>query len=169
MPLRNWAFRINFNNKLGRSNGGFRLAMTEAQSCSEQLPMKDRLITAKEEILCLLRSSFNRPSQETCQLSLLMIINLPAQNNANSTLPFETKGRPVVLIGANGSGKSRMGYFIEQINIAQYNGIDNKIVRISAHRALKMPLNATLLNVAQADMALRQGWVGLVKQERVGG
>ncbi|GAB3579542.1 OLD family protein [Hymenobacter daeguensis] len=81
-----------------------------------------------------------------------MLVQIPSANNTNGTFAIETNSQPIVLIGANGSGKTKMGYFIEQHNERQ-----NPVVRISAHRALNMPDHATLLSMEQAEDALKYG------------
>ena len=99
---------------------------------------------------CAANSICPNKEPSSSSLTLLpMIVNLPAQNSANNTLPFESNSQPIVIIGANGSGKTRMGYFIEQHN--QYT---QQVVRISSHSALTMPENATLLSLSQAEHAL---------------
>lgn len=81
-----------------------------------------------------------------------MIIQLPPPSNFPNNSTVETSGQPLVLIGANGSGKSRMGYFIEQ-----HNQSGRKVVRISAHRALKIPEFAQLYSLEQATNLLETG------------
>jgi energy-coupling factor transporter ATP-binding protein EcfA2 len=57
---------------------------------------------------------------------------------------FEINNK-VVIIGANGSGKSRMGVWIDQANSA-----DISIYRISANRALQIPNNVPMKNLSTA-------------------
>lgn len=59
-----------------------------------------------------------------------MIINLPGINGENNSI--EDK-RSIVLIGANGSGKTRMSLWIEEHNA------DLRFHRISAQKSLNMP------------------------------
>jgi ABC-type lipoprotein export system ATPase subunit len=82
-----------------------------------------------------------------------MTITIPSQNSADSVKEINTKGQPIVIIGANGSGKSRMGYQIEQLN--QTN--EKQVIRIAAHRALKLPTNIETLNLEQAEKNLKYG------------
>jgi hypothetical protein len=80
-----------------------------------------------------------------------MILQIPIPNNASGTQPLDTNGNPIVIIGANGSGKSRMGFFIERNNATPFT------VRISAHRALSLPDYAQPYNLEQATNLLRTG------------
>lgn len=73
------------------------------------------------------------------------------------SLPFPTSGQPsqttietlgpVVVVGANGSGKSRMGASIEEA----LNSKDRPVLRISAQKSLKMPEGIAL---STPDVAL---------------
>ena len=72
------------------------------------------------------------------------LLILPAQSSEQSNLTKECNGN-VVLVGANGSGKSRLGAWIEQ------NTPENIIVhRISAQRALSIPQYAPVKTLEQS-------------------
>jgi len=82
-----------------------------------------------------------------------MIYNiiLPNRTGTTETETLETENN-IVLIGANGSGKSRLGVWIEQ-------QIQNNITahRISAQKALNIPDFAQLKNLEQAEKDLLLG------------
>lgn len=75
------------------------------------------------------------------------------------SLPFPTSGQPsktkietvgpIVVVGANGSGKSRLGAWIEET----LNSTDRPVLRISAQKSLKMPGSISL---STPDTALRK-------------
>lgn len=76
---------------------------------------------------------------------------------------------PVVIIGANGAGKSRFGLWIEenQVNL-------EKVHRISAQKSLDFPEYVQLKSLEQAEKELTfgtiqdpQGWGGLIPTKKV--
>jgi energy-coupling factor transporter ATP-binding protein EcfA2 len=78
-------------------------------------------------------------------------IILPHRTGTNQTEILSTDNN-IVLIGANGSGKSRLGAWIEQAMMHQFT-----IHRISAQKALTIPDFAQLKNLEQAEKALLYG------------
>jgi len=73
-----------------------------------------------------------------------MEIKFPRRNGEGTEESLELKSN-IVIVGANGSGKSRMGVWIDQ-----ENSEDNSIYRISAHRALQIPNNVPSKNLSTA-------------------
>lgn len=71
----------------------------------------------------------------------------------NGTLPvvFE-KGQSSVFIGANGSGKTRLGVHLER------NIPENQVLRIAAHRSLTMEDRLTGISYERAKRTLRTGY-----------
>lgn len=78
-------------------------------------------------------------------------ITLPDRLGNHNTETLVTENN-IVLIGANGSGKSRFGAWIEQM---MQNSIS--VHRISAQKALEIPDFAQLKNLEQAEKALLLG------------
>jgi hypothetical protein len=75
-------------------------------------------------------------------------ITLPAADGSNNTF-VESSGHNLVIIGANGAGKSRMGFWLES------NQPENVFVhRISAQRALGIPDAAEFKTVELAEKGL---------------
>lgn len=72
-----------------------------------------------------------------------MKLNLPNRNGhkANELIEFD---KPIVMVGSNGSGKSRLGVWIEQ------NNTNFVIHRISAHRALNLPDFAAIKSLEES-------------------
>ena len=65
-------------------------------------------------------------------------------NEAGAKVDYETETNSVVFIGANGSGKSKLGAWIEQKDF-------EKVHRIGAQRNLNFKENITLKSYAQAE------------------
>ena len=65
-------------------------------------------------------------------------------NEAGAKVDYETETNSVVVIGANGSGKSKLGAWIEQKDF-------EKVHRIGAQRNLNFKENITLKSYAQAE------------------
>ena len=73
---------------------------------------------------------------------------LPGTNNQRVT--HTTEGNSVVIIGANGSGKSKLGAWIEQQNFSQVH-------RIGAQRKLNFKENISLKSYAEAESIVFYG------------
>jgi ABC-type cobalamin/Fe3+-siderophores transport system ATPase subunit len=87
----------------------------------------------------------------------LRTISLPAPKDfpsENSTVTLDVQGS-LVVVGANGSGKTRSGSWIETND----NGNDpvHKVHRISAQKSLSMPPSATSIDVDYALQSLIHG------------
>lgn len=78
-------------------------------------------------------------------------LTLPNRTGTNQTETLTTDNN-IVFIGANGSGKSRLGAWIEQTMQNQFT-----VHRISAQKALNIPDFAQLKNLEQAEKALLFG------------
>ncbi len=75
-------------------------------------------------------------------------INLPNRTGVGNSEEIDSSGH-IVLIGANGSGKTRLGIWIEEHHQNQY-----AVHRISAQKALAIPEFAQLKNLEQAEKDL---------------
>ena len=60
-------------------------------------------------------------------------VNIPKKDNSNLELTLEA-GKTTIIIGANGSGKTRLAVFLEE-------QLKEKAHRIAAHRALSLNPN----------------------------
>lgn len=63
------------------------------------------------------------------------------------------KGKPVVLLGANGAGKTRLGVEIEKLNDPEYSGKNFEglhVKRITPHKALSIPENIIIIDLESA-------------------
>lgn len=76
---------------------------------------------------------------------------LPNRNGAGTNEEFQTESN-IVIIGANGSGKTRLGAWIET-QLQNQIGVH----RISAQRVLNIPEYATVKNLEQAEKGLFYG------------
>mgnify|MGYP002372885755 CR=1 FL=1 len=74
---------------------------------------------------------------------------LPARRSGQPPVTIDVKGT-IVIVGANGSGKTRFGAFIEQHN-------SDTTHRISAQRSLVVPTMVQPKTYEQAQSALRFG------------
>lgn len=99
-----------------------------------------------------------------------MKILFPNRNGKNTTENIDVNSN-IVIVGANGSGKSRMGVWIDKNNSENL-----PIYRISAHRALQIPNNVPLKNLSTAKddflygRQINQGSSELIKfQTKYGG
>ncbi len=79
------------------------------------------------------------------------IINFPDRNGTGGQETVSTENN-IVLIGANGSGKTRLGVKIEELNQDTIT-----VHRISAQKALNLPLYANIKNLEQAEKELMLG------------
>ena len=68
--------------------------------------------------------------------------NLP--NEQNQPTPYETDSNALIIIGANGAGKSKLGAWIEQQDF-------ENVHRIGAQRNLNFNENISLKNYSQAE------------------
>ena len=75
-------------------------------------------------------------------------IELPNKTGVGNPEKIDSSGH-IVLIGANGSGKTRLGIWIEEHHQNQYT-----VHRISAQKALAIPEFAQLKNLEQAEKDL---------------
>ena len=78
-------------------------------------------------------------------------INFPDRNGTAGQETIQTQNN-IVLIGANGSGKTRLGVRIEDLTQNQIT-----VHRISAHKALNIPDYAQIKNLEQAEKELLFG------------
>ena len=79
-------------------------------------------------------------------------INLPSRNGSGGESELIEAYGNIVIIGANGSGKTRFGVWLESSNRDQY-----EIHRVSAQKALAIPDFAQLKNIEQAAQDLFLG------------
>jgi ABC-type cobalamin/Fe3+-siderophores transport system ATPase subunit len=79
-----------------------------------------------------------------------MQLIVPTSNQQGLTETIDTKNHPIVIVGSNGSGKSRFAAQVES-----YNQDTQRVAHISAHRALKIPTHAKLVSLDEASNALR--------------
>jgi hypothetical protein len=80
--------------------------------------------------------------------TLIAVVEVP---RAGSTLRLEFwAGTSILLLGANGTGKTRLGVLIE-------NALGEQALRISAHRSLTMNTNVPIKSLATALHQLRYG------------
>jgi len=80
-----------------------------------------------------------------------MPVRLPSQIPSGSVVEIEPPFR-LVVIGANGSGKTRFGIWLEEQNQKSM-----RVQRISAQKALSIPDFAPVKNLEQAEMELHLG------------
>ena len=73
---------------------------------------------------------------------------------ANSNYPIEiTPGKSIVIIGANGAGKTRLGVLLE-VNLAQ----QNEVHRVAAHKSLVMNTDVQPSSFEKAERLLFYGY-----------
>jgi Protein of unknown function (DUF4435)/AAA domain, putative AbiEii toxin, Type IV TA system len=80
------------------------------------------------------------------------ILSLPIPNNSTIANDFSVK-QSVVFIGANGSGKSRLGAWLDIISIKH----KDKVHRISAQKSLEMPESVSPQSIIQSEFELLYG------------
>ena len=78
-------------------------------------------------------------------------IVLPKQQDRNQTIELDAE-TGLVIVGANGSGKTRLGSWIEL-----ESNIPNDVHRISAQRSLVMPETSSTMDYDKAENQLRYG------------
>jgi hypothetical protein len=78
------------------------------------------------------------------------IVKMPSTSAGQAGTDLPLKDRVLVAIGANGSGKSRFGAWLDMQNIVLHH-------RVSAHRALTFPDRVQPTDLAEAERQLRNG------------
>ena len=89
-------------------------------------------------------------------------IVLPKQQDRNQTIELDAE-TGLVIVGANGSGKTRLGSWIEL-----ESNIPNDVHRISAQRSLVMPETSSTMDYDKAENQLRYGNQNGGKQHKIG-
>ncbi len=79
-------------------------------------------------------------------------VNIPKKDNSNLELTLET-GKTTIIIGANGSGKTRLAVYLE-------DKLGEKAHRIAAHRALNLNPNVDKIPETKARQCLTYGGSG---------
>lgn len=82
---------------------------------------------------------------------------MPMPSRGASSITEVPHEGTVVIIGANGSGKSRLGHWFEATAIGTVTGRRFPVRRISAHRMLSIPSIANRLSLEQANNRVEYG------------
>ena len=82
-----------------------------------------------------------------------MQINLPKKDTQTGLSYIQTESNSLIILGANGSGKTRLGSHIE--NFSEYK---NSTHRISAHKSLTFPEFADLKPIDIAELGFKVGY-----------
>lgn len=81
-----------------------------------------------------------------------MQINLPKKDTQTGLSHIQTESNSLVVLGANGSGKSRLGSWLEN-----YSEYQNQIHRISAQKSLIFPKFAEFKPLSKAELGFKIG------------
>ena len=89
-------------------------------------------------------------------------VNIPRKDNSNLELTLKT-GKTTIIIGANGSGKTRLAVYLEE-------QLGEKAHRIAAHRALSLNPNVAKISELKAKRYLTYGdaWDNISIYHRAG-
>ena len=79
-------------------------------------------------------------------------VNIPRKDNSNLELTLKA-GKTTIIIGANGSGKTRLAVYLE-------DKLGEKAHRIAAHRALNLNPNVDKIPETKARQYLTYGGSG---------
>lgn len=85
-----------------------------------------------------------------------MHIEIPQVNNTKESVPLETVNNCIIIIGANGSGKSRFAAYIEKKDYEKDRKGAN-ILRISAQRILNFGHTIPMKSYTRAEMFVQYG------------
>lgn len=88
-------------------------------------------------------------------------VNIPRKDNSNLELTLKA-GKTIIIIGANGSGKTRLAVYLEE-------QLGEKAHRIAAHRALSLNPNIEKISEAKAKQGLFYGnpeWAKDISQRK---
>lgn len=90
-------------------------------------------------------------------------VNIPRKDNSNLELTLKA-GKTTIIIGANGSGKTRLAVYLEE-------QLGEKAHRIAAHRALNLNPNVNKISESKAKKYLTygSGWDGISISARESG
>ena len=102
----------------------------------------------------------NNPTQQEVQAWLQEsdsqnpVLLLPRRRNNEEPTRVSTVNRSIVVIGANGSGKTRLGTWLEETRVTAKLG---EVHRIAAQKSLTMPESVSPTSLVRAEQAL---WIG---------
>src|SRR5438045_1552867 len=92
-------------------------------------------------------------------------LRMPNPSHSEPAIDEVEHSGTVVIVGANGSGKSRLGAWLESpMSLTQHRGAprqadsaDRKVYRIAAQRSLVLPDRAERIEATQASYQLMRG------------